>query len=196
MTQFSRRDVLKSLSIAGACSASSAITAQAAGYAHALIASEKAAAMHHVYTPKFFPPHQWKTLRALCELIIPADEASGGAIEAGAPEYIDLLTSENGEYQLKLGGGLMWLDSACADRFGSAWIDCTKDQQTQMLDTIAYRKNAKRDASLTQGVEFFAFLRNLTLDGFVTSKIGIEYLGYIGNTFLLEFRGCPPVEGV
>ena len=43
------------------------------------------------------------------------------------------------------------------------------------------------------GREFFAFLRNLTADGFFTSAIGIEYLGYIGNTYLAEFPGCPPV---
>jgi hypothetical protein len=65
-----------------------------------------------------------------------------------------------------------------------------------MLDRIAYRKNAVADKSLSQGVEFFAFLRDLTADGFFTSKIGIEYLGYIGNAYLTEFPGCPPVPGV
>jgi gluconate 2-dehydrogenase gamma chain len=65
-----------------------------------------------------------------------------------------------------------------------------------MLDLIAYRKSAEHDASLGQGVEFFSFLRNLTADGFFTSKIGIQYLGYIGNTFVAEFPGCPPVPGV
>jgi len=43
---------------------------------------------------------------------------------------------------------------------------------------------------------FFGFLRKLTADGYFTSEIGIEYLGYIGNTFLKEFPGCPPVPGV
>jgi gluconate 2-dehydrogenase gamma chain len=42
-------------------------------------------------------------------------------------------------------------------------------------------------------VAFFAFLRRLTCDGFYTSKIGIADLGYIGNTSLREFPGCPPV---
>jgi hypothetical protein len=61
---------------------------------------------------------------------------------------------------------------------------------------IAYRANAKADPSLSQGIEFFSFLRNMTADGFFTSKIGIEYLGYIGNTYLTEFKGCPPVPGL
>ena len=61
---------------------------------------------------------------------------------------------------------------------------------------VAYKKNAETDPSLSQGVEFFSFLRNLTADGFFTSEIGIKYLGYIGNKYLKSFPGCPPVPGV
>jgi len=61
----------------------------------------------------------------------------------------------------------------------------------EILDLIAYRANAKKDPGLSQGIEFFAFLRNLTVDGFFTSKIGTEYLKYIGNTFLASFRAVP-----
>lgn len=172
------------------------IPLEAAEYAHSLVAAEKADAKTGAYTPKFFPPQQYKTLQSLCETIFPADTDSGGAIEAGAPEFIDLLTSENPEYQLKLGGGLMWLDATCVDRYGKVYLDCNPQQQKEMLDQIAYRKNAMSDASLSQGVEFFSFLRDLTADGFFTSKIGIQYLGYIGNTFLADFPGCPPVPGV
>jgi hypothetical protein len=193
----SRRDVLKSLSMgAAATSVLRVIPLQAAEYAHHMITTEKAANKAGVYTPKYFPPQQYKTLQALCERIFPADADCGGAVEAGAPEFIDLLTSENPHYQLTLGGGLMWLDSACIDQYGNAWIDCTAQQQTEMLDRIAYRKNILQDPSLSQGVAFFSFLRNLAADGFFTSKIGIQYLGYIGNGYLSEFPGCPPVPGV
>jgi gluconate 2-dehydrogenase gamma chain len=192
----SRRNVLKSLSMgAVAGSVLRVIPVEAAEYAHRLIAAEKADGKTE-YTPKFFPPQQYKTLRVLCETIFPADADCGGAVEAGAPEFIDLLTSENPEYQLKLGGGLMWLDATCVDRYGNAYLDCAPQQQREILDRIAYRKNALSDASLSQGISFFSFLRDLTADGFFTSKIGIEYLGYIGNTFLTEFPGCPPVPGV
>ena len=60
-----------------------------------------------------------------------------------------------------------------------------------MLDLIAYRKNAKKDLSLSQGVAFFSFLRDFTCDGFYTSKIGIEDLQYIGNVARSEWPGCP-----
>jgi hypothetical protein len=191
----SRRDVLKSLVMgAAATSVLRTIPAQAAEYAHRMVAAEKAAAT--VYAPKFFPAHQYKTLQTLCQTIIPADSDSGGAIEAGAPEFIDLLTSENTEYQVKLGGGLMWLDGTCSDRYGKLYLDCTPQQQKEILDQIAYRNNAVTDPSISQGVEFFSFLRNMTADGFFTSEIGIKYLGYIGSTFLKEFPGCPPVPGL
>jgi gluconate 2-dehydrogenase gamma chain len=190
----SRRDILKSLTMGVvASSVLRVIPAEAAEYAHHMIASEKNTSPAGAYTPKFFPPQQYKTLQTLCQTIIPADAESGGAIEAGAPEFIDLLTSENPNYQLKLGGGLMWLDGVCADRYGKTYLDCTPEQQKEILDAIAYAKNAEKDPSLSQGVEFFAFLREMTADGFFTSQIGIKYLGYIGNTYLLSFNGCPPV---
>jgi hypothetical protein len=192
----SRRNVLKTLSVGVAAgSVLRVIPLEAAEMVHKMIVAEKAEAKAG-YTPKFFPPEQYKTLQALCEAIFPADAECGGALEAGAPEFIDLLTSENAQYQVKLGGGLMWLDAACVDRFGKRYLVCDSQLQKEMLDRIAYRKNAAADKSLSQGVEFFAFLRDLTADGFFTSKIGIEYLGYIGNTDVREFPGCPPVPGL
>jgi len=191
----SRRDVLKSLTMgAAATSVLRVIPAKAAEYAHHMVAAEKAATK--VYAPKFFPAHEYKTLQTLCQTIIPADGGSGGAIEAGAPEFIDLLTSENTEYQRQLAGGILWLDSTCSDRYGKAFLDCTPQQQKEILDQIAYRNNALTDPSISQGIEFFSFLRNITSDGFFTSEIGIKYLGYIGSAFLKDFPGCPPVSGV
>jgi hypothetical protein len=188
----SRRDVLRVLA-AGAVGGSvlQVIPAKAAEYAHQMVHKEKAAAPAGKYAPKFFNAHQYETLKSLCDTIIPKDEKSGGAVEAGAPEFIDLLTSENEEFQVALGGGLMWLDSHCIDTYGKVYLDCAAAQQKEVLDLIAYRKNAKKDASLSQAVAFFAFLRDMTCDGFYTSKIGIEDLHYIGNVTRSEWPGCP-----
>ena len=188
----SRRDILRTLAFgAAAGSVLQIIPAEAAAYAHQMVHKEKSATPAGAYTPKYFTPAQYAALLFLCDTIIPKDGKSGGAVEAGAPEFIDLLTSENPEYQLKLGGGLYWLDAACTDRYGKVFMECTPEQKKEILDQIAYRKNAKKDPSLSQGVAFFAFLRNLTTDGFYTSKIGIADLQYIGNTALREFPGCP-----
>ena len=193
----SRRDILKSLTITAVTgSVLRVIPLEAAEYAHRMVRAARAAAADQAYAPKFFSAHTYKTLQALCQTIIPSDDDAKGAIEAGAPEFIDLITSENKDYQVWLGGGLMWLDNTCLDRYGKVYLDCPPAQQKEILDLIAYRKNAKQDASLGQGIEFFAFLRKLTADGYFTSEIGIEYLGYIGNTYLKEFPGCPPVPGL
>lgn len=188
-----RRDILRTLAVGAAGSVLQVIPAEAAEYVHQMVHKEKAAAPAGKYAPKYFSVVQYATLIFLCDAIIPKDEKSGGAVEAGAPEFIDLLTSENPEYQLKLGGGLFWLDSFCTDRYGTVFMDCNAEQKKEVLDLIAFRKNAKQDHALSQGVAFFAFLRRLTCDGFYTSKIGIADLGYIGNTALREFPGCPPV---
>src|SRR6266404_1470095 len=136
----SRRDILKTLAMsAAATSVLRVIPAQAAEYAHQMIAAEKATAPARGYAAKFFNPHAYKTLQTLCQTMIPADADSGGAIAAGAPEFIDLLTSENKEYQHILGGGLMWLDNTCTDRHGKPFLDCSTDQQKEILDLIAYR---------------------------------------------------------
>jgi hypothetical protein len=190
----SRRDILRTLAV-GAVSGSvlQVIPAEAAAYVHQMVHKEKSAAPAAHYTPKYFSASQYAALLVLCDTIIPKDEKSGGALEAGAPEFIDLLTSENPEYQLKLGGGLFWLDGFCTDRYSKIFLDCAPEQKKEVLGLIAFRKNAKQDPSLSQGVAFFAFLRNLTCDGYYTSKIGIADLGYIGNTALREFPGCPVI---
>ncbi|HZC66672.1 MAG TPA: gluconate 2-dehydrogenase subunit 3 family protein [Candidatus Dormibacteraeota bacterium] len=194
-TGISRRDILRTLAVSAVGgSVLQVIPADAAEYVHELVRGEKnAAPVAGKYVPKYFSAHQYATVTFLCNAIIPKDEKSGGAVEAGAPEFIDLLTSENEQYQLALGGGLFWLDGLCADRYNSAFLECTPQQKTEVLDLIAYRKNAKQDASLSQGVAFFSFIRNLTCDAFYTSKIGIADLQYIGNVPRSEFPGCPPL---
>ena len=189
-----RRDILKTLALGAAGgSVLQSIPLQAAQRVHQMIAQERSHSPSRTYRAKFFSAHQYQTLSSLCDAIIPADEHSAGAVKAGAPEFIDLLTSENKDYQVSLGGGMMWLDGLCADRFGNTYLACSSAQKKQVLDLMAYRKNADKDAALSQGVEFFAFLRRLTSDGFYSSEIGIKDLQYIGNTYLREFPGCPAV---
>jgi gluconate 2-dehydrogenase gamma chain len=187
----SRRDVLKTLAVGAAGgSVLQVIPLQAAEVAHQMVRKEKVAAAGK-YAPKYFTPKQYETLTSLCDTIIPKDEKSGGAVEAGAPEFIDLLTSENAEFQGRLGGGLMWLDGYCLDHYGKSYMETAPEQRKEIIDLIAYRKNAKATPELHQGVAFFAFLRNMTCDGFYTSKIGIEDLQYIGNITRSEWPGCP-----
>jgi hypothetical protein len=193
----SRRDILKTLAM-GAVGGSvlQVIPAEAAEHVHQMVKQAKSQAPAGKYQPKFFNAHQYATLAVITDAIIPPDGHSGGAVQAGAPEFIDLLTSENKEYQKTLGSGLEWLDTYCTQRFNKAFVDCDVSGRKQVLDLIAFRKSAIDDTSLAPGVEFFAFTRRLTTDAFYTSEIGIKDLQYIGNTFLPDFPGCPPVPEV
>jgi hypothetical protein len=193
MSGVSRRDILRNLMVGAAGgSVLQVIPAEAAELAHQMIHQEKAGSPTGKYAPKYFNAHDYQTLTVLCNLILPKDEKSAGAIEGGAPEYIDLLTSENPAMQLDIGGGLMWLDNFCNDRYSQTFLECTPAQRKEVLDLIAYKRNVKDDPALGHGVQFFAILRHMTCDAYFTSKIGIADLHYIGNTALAEFPGCPP----
>jgi gluconate 2-dehydrogenase gamma chain len=128
-------------------------------------------------TPRSLSTHEYETLKALCQAIIPADVASGGAIEAGVPEFIDLIASQNKDYQLQLVDGINWLNDICVERYGESFLVCDPAQQKEILDLIAFRKNAKQNARLDAGIQFFSILRMNTVDAFFTSEVGLKYLG-------------------
>jgi gluconate 2-dehydrogenase gamma chain len=128
----------------------------------------------------FFDAHEMATIAILCDIIIPKDEVSGSATEAGVPEFISFIVHDKPEHQTPLKGGLRWLDMQCLKKFNADFKSCTPAQQIQIVDAIAYPKKAAPE--MKQGVNFFTLLRNLTATGFYTSKIGIADIGYKGNT--------------
>jgi gluconate 2-dehydrogenase gamma chain len=142
------------------------------------------------FQPKVLDPHQWQTVRVLCDLIIPADQVSGSATQAGVPEFIDdWLDFKGGNLLAEIRGGLAWLDAQCNRSFGHNLLDCSSEQQKQILDRIAYpQQAAPEDAS---AVAFFNHLRDLVVSGFYTSEIGIADLPYLGNEPQSEWHGCP-----
>lgn len=129
---------------------------------------------------KFFDEHEMKTISALADIIIPKDEVSGSATEAGVPDFIEFIVKDMPHHQTPLRGGLKWLDIQSNKRFEKAFVDCSSAQQIEIVDDIAYPEKAKPE--MQQGVAFFNKMRDLTACGFFTSKIGIKDLGYIGNT--------------
>jgi gluconate 2-dehydrogenase gamma chain len=159
------------------------LPAQEAQHVHQAVAQDKAAGP---YKPKGLTAHEYATLRRLSDLIIPADEHSKGALEAGAADFIDFLCAASEEMKDIYTGGLGWLDGQMMRRYnGKSFVDASPAQQTAMLDLIAYRKNAS--AELSPGIEFFSWARRMVVDGYYTSPIGIEDLGYMGNKALSEF---------
>jgi Gluconate 2-dehydrogenase subunit 3 len=158
--------------------------------AHAQAASQKPApvARKGPYKPKFFTAHEWATVGVLADIIIPKDDRSGSATDAGVPEFMDFTMIDQPNMQTRMRGGLRWLDTACRKRFDKNFIDLAASDRTAILDEIAYPKKAAPEVS--QGAAFFTAFRNLVATGFFTSKIGIADLGYIGNVPTV-WNGCP-----
>ena len=128
---------------------------------------------------QFFTQEEMETVRQLSNLIIPADDHSGNAEDAGVPKFIDFMMLDKPEMQTNVRGGLRWLDFQCLKQFEKEFRSCSVDQQKQLLDQIAYPDNAKPEMS--QGVSFFNRFRDLVASGFWSSKMGMEDIGYMGN---------------
>ena len=142
------------------------------------------------YEPKQFTAHEWETVRVLVDLIIPRDERSGSATEAGVPEFMDFMLGDDPNLVVPVRGGLAWLDHECDDRHGKTFVGCSEAERAEVLDDIAWPRKAKPQHAA--GVAFFNTFRNLTASGFFSSRIGVQDLRYIGNTFVSEWKGCPP----
>lgn len=172
MSEISRRDLLAR--VAAGLATTGVLGAQDAAHVHQAVSEMAPAA-----APKCFTEHEYATLRRLAELITP------GAQEARAPEFIDLLSANNEDLAGIFTGGLGWLDTAMRHRGAADFVSATPAAQTALLDLIAYRKN--ETAELGPGVRFFIWARNLVVDAYSTSKVGMDYLGYVGNGAVSQF---------
>ncbi len=144
------------------------------------------------YKAKFFNADQMALVATISELIIPTDDHSPGAIAAEVPEFIDLMISESPAEAKKLWtDGLAAMDTMSQTKNSAAFNKATKDQQIAILTEIS--KNEAKPQTLEE--RFFKAIKNMTIDGYYTSKIGIhQELKYKGNTYLKEFKGCTHPE--
>jgi len=148
-----------------------------------------AAKTARAFKPKFFTAHEYATVGLLVDLIIPKDERSGSATDAGVPEFMDFMMVDTPTRQVAMRGGLAVVDRLCEDRYNKRFTALTDAQRCAILDEIAYTTN--HDPGLHQAVTFFSSFRDLTASGFWTTKMGIEDLQYQGNVFVNEWNGCP-----
>jgi gluconate 2-dehydrogenase gamma chain len=181
----SRRDVLKILLAAPAATLSwtDAEALQAAS------AAQMARAAAQPFTPRFFTPVEFRLVSVLADIVIPKDERSGSATDAGVPEFMDFMMLEQPARQVAMRGGLAWLDHECQVRFDELFIDCTDQQRVAVLDDIAWPERAKPE--FAHGVAFFSSFRDLTAAGFWTTRMGIDDLQYLGNRSVARWNGCP-----
>ena len=183
-----RRNLIQILGIAPAAAAAQT----QAGHTHAA----PPAPAKQAYQRKVFDDHQWRSMRVLCDLIIPADEHSGSATAAGVPEFIDdwldFRAREDGNQNLTAGvlGGLAWLDLEATRLFQKDFAAAPPAGQKQILDRIAWP--ARAVAADRRWATFFTRFRDLTVSGFFSGKMGVADLPYLGNKALAEWKGCDP----
>lgn len=134
---------------------------------------------NEVTSKTFFTKEEMATITILADIIVPKDEVSGSASEAGVPEFIEFIVKDIPEHQVPMRGGLRWLDMQSLKKFEKAFKDASHEQQIQLVDAIAYPEKAAPD--MKQGVAFFNKMRDLTLTGFYTTEMGGKDLGYVGN---------------
>jgi gluconate 2-dehydrogenase gamma chain len=187
MEDVSRRDLLRVIgsSMVLTASGSGVLSPALAQHVHVALAEAKSLSGGPTYQPKCFTQHNFLTLKKLADTIIPADEHSGGASDAGAPEFIDFLSSRNADLAAIYNGGFAWLDDYMQKKYGAPFLSAKPEQQTELLDAIAWRKNATPETAT--GQRFWVWLRNMTVDAYYTSPVGVKDLGYMGNTVLGKF---------
>jgi gluconate 2-dehydrogenase gamma chain len=186
-----RRSLIQILSVAPALEAEAQ-----AQQAHQHAEAPPPAAPKPAYQRKIFNDQQWRTVRVLCDLIIPADEHSGSATQAGVPEFIDdwidFRRREDGNDLLmaQILGGLMWVDQESIRLFGKEFALVTPARQSQILDRVAWPGKAAPEDH--RWVSWFNHFRDLTASGFFSSKMGVADLPYLGNRAVAEWKGCDP----
>jgi gluconate 2-dehydrogenase gamma chain len=181
-----RRDVLKVLLAAPAAS----FTWTEAEAIQASAGAQAAQAAAAPFTPKFFTAAEFRLVRVLADIVIPKDERSGSATDAGVPEFMDFMMIDQPVRQVAMRGGLAWLDVECQKRFDKTFLDCAEAERTAVLDDIAWPSRARPE--MAHGVAFFNSFRDLTASGFWTTRMGIDDLQYLGNRSVARWNGCPP----
>jgi hypothetical protein len=188
MKKLSRRHAL---ALFGAAPAAAALvwTDVEARQAHEHAVAAQAAKPAAPFKPRFFTAHEYATVGVLVDLIIPRDERSGSATDAGVPAFMDFMMIDQPRRQIAMRGGLAMIDRLAMDRCGKRFVSATDRERLLLLDEIAYTSNP--DRGLSQAIAFFSSFRDLTASGFWSTKMGVADLQYQGNVFVSEWTGCP-----
>jgi gluconate 2-dehydrogenase gamma chain len=202
-----RREILRFIGIASVASTFPGFSKWAFACAQEHAAAPASPPASGPYKPLFFSPQQFRMVEHLAEMIIPEDETPG-AKKAGVAEFIDFMVAnrvpvsgsrdvrstqdaiEMGEEaQNRFVAGLDWMNARSHSEFGHTFMDCTPDQQNNLLEELAYKDKFR---PLTEsGRAFFQFMRDYTVVGYYTTKIGLQSIGYPGlRTVWESMPGC------
>ncbi len=174
-----RREVLAAIAV----SASTSVSLEAQQHQHETGLVQIAGA----YKPKVLTPAEMKWLNPLVDAIIPRTDTPG-ASEAGVPAAIDRRLATNATLVAQIRKGMALLDAECEQRFQAKFAALDTARATEVL-------TAASTAPATELGAFFKVVRDMTIDGYYTSHAGLtQELGWHGNTYLTEFKGCTHPE--
>jgi len=148
------------------------------------------------YSPQFFNADEFRTVEILAAMIIPTDDAPG-AKEAQVANYIDFVVFSAAEFepllQKKWIDGLAYLERESQKQFGKSFRDVDEADRIRLLTDMSV---PERDAKAEhEGFAFFSLVKDITVEGFYTSKIGlIDVLDYQGMNYMPDFPGCTHPE--
>jgi gluconate 2-dehydrogenase gamma chain len=183
-----RREVLRIMTMAAAASGFPGFKQWVFAHDHTRPTARTAKLAGGRYEPIFFSSEEYATVVRLSELIIPSD-GSPGAREAGVSEFIDFMVGSNPNIQFRFRYGLAWLNAHAARLYGVSFNDLGSDRQLEVLKPLAY-KNQYRSGE-EEGRAFFELIREYTVMGFYTSRVGLEQLNFPGLRYYSESPGCP-----
>ena len=180
-----RREVLKQLALAVMATGTASFNLEAARVVHEITNNTKI--QTGTYTPVSLSAQQFRTISRLTDVIIPPGGGGGSGTDAGAPEFIDLLCSENEQLATIFRDGLTWLDDVMRERTGNVFVETTEPEQTELLDDLVEVEQGRGPTELKAGINFFAWVRRLTVDAYYTSPVGIADVGFRGNQVLTAY---------
>jgi Gluconate 2-dehydrogenase subunit 3 len=145
-----------------------------------------------VYAPRFLSQADYQTVDELCALLLPADEDSPGAAEAGVAWFIDtMLLYADSARQQNWRESLASIEQLAHTRFGSGFLKCTPDQRNSIMSVLAENEGDPQSPL----EHFFAEFKPTVIQAFCLSEVGMrQYLHYRGNTELSDFPGYRPGE--
>ena len=186
-----RRDTLKSLLVGGLAGAS--ISSVGCKIENIEVPPPESDEKYYGRTPKeverdaqlmeevFFSEEELTSIAILCDIILPATGSAGSATDAEVPAFIEFISKDLPDNQLPLRGGLMWLDIESNRRYNKVFRELADAEQISIIDDIAYPDPDGNSPEMEPGRKFFKRMRNLTLTGYYTTKMGLDDLGYVGN---------------
>jgi hypothetical protein len=141
--------------------------------------------------PLFFTKDEFATLDTMTDLIIPTDDHSPGAHEAGVAAYIDRSVAEafRAEDKTSWRTGLASIEQLSQSTSSQPFLQLSKRQQIELMKKISANERHPQ----TDQEKFFTQLKETTAFAYYTSSIGIhQETNYKGNVILEEFVGYMP----